>query len=61
MSIKRGDTVRLIQPVIEGVVAGAQVDDEMRVLLLVDYVDAAGQPQQRYFRLEQLEAVPVQG
>lgn len=59
MSIKRGDTVRLIQPVIEGVVAGAQVDDEMNVLLLVDYVDAAGQKHQRYFRPEQLEAVPA--
>ena len=59
MSIKRGDTVRLIQPVIEGVVGGAQLDDDMNVLFLVDYVDAAGQMQQRYFRPEQLEAVPA--
>lgn len=57
MAHKLGDTVRLIQPVIEGQVKGAAVNDDATLLLLVEYIDEHGQLQARYFKKEQLESV----
>lgn len=57
MAHKIGDSVRLIQPVIQGTVKSAAVDDEANLLLLVEYVDEKGDSQSRYFKATQLEAV----
>lgn len=56
MTLKKGNKVRLIQPVIEGdVISGAFVDDEPQYL--VEYADEVGEKHQRYFKPEQLEVL----
>jgi len=56
MAFKKGDTVRYAIPDIVGEVKGAAVDDDANLLLLVEYLDAEGEVQQRYFKAEQLQA-----
>jgi len=58
--MKTGTTVRLIQPVIEGVVKERRIDkttDEMEVLVAWDEGD---QTVERWFSAAQLEAVEAQ-
>jgi hypothetical protein len=54
---KTGDQVKFVPPVISGAVVGASVDAESNFLLLVEFVDAEGVTQQRYFKSEELQAV----
>ena len=55
---KKGDAVRQVVPVIEGTVDSYQVDQETGELqLLVVWNDENGEPQGKYFKAEELEAV----
>ena len=55
---KKGDVVRQVVPVIEGTVDSYQVDQETGELqLLVVWTDTNGEPQGKYFKAEELEAV----
>lgn len=56
MAFKKGDAVRYPIPDIVGEVKGAAVDDDTNLLLLVEYIDADGETQQRYFKAEDLVA-----
>lgn len=59
MAIKQGSDVRVILPVITGsVVGGAFVDGEPQYL--VQYTDADGDVQERYFPAEKLEEIATQ-
>lgn len=62
MSIfKKGDKVRQIVPVIEGAVAGFQIDQEHGTrLILVDYTDADGNHCSRYFAEDHIEPVKAE-
>lgn len=54
--MKAGTPVRLIQPVIQGLVKERRINpatDELE--LLVEWTDAAGQLVQRWFEADQLE------
>lgn len=55
-ALKPGTTVRLIQPVIEGVVVKPNVTDE-DFGYMVDYKDAQGVEHHRFFSTDQLEVV----
>ena len=55
-TFKKDDTVRLIQPVIQGTVINRQIIDDEDVYL-VGWTDANGEPQERVFHENQLEAV----
>lgn len=58
MDIKKGGTVRLIQPVIKGVVLKTEYDEDAEQLKhLVEYEDAGGETQQRWFTAESLEVL----
>lgn len=55
---KKGDAVRQVVPVIQGTVDSYQVDQETGELqLLVVWNDENGEPQGKYFKAEELEAV----
>ena len=57
--MKTGDTVRLIQPEIKGVVKARRIHPQTDELeLLVEYADGEA-PTQRWFDSHQLEAVEV--
>lgn len=56
MSFKAGDAVKYAAPDIVGVVKGASVNDQAEFLLLVEYTDANGDVQQRYFKADELQA-----
>ena len=54
---KKGDAVRQVVPVIEGVVESFQVDQETGELqLLVSWQTAEGDTQSKYFLASELEA-----
>ena len=56
--MKTGTPVRLIQPVIAGVVKERRINPSTdEIELLVEWTDDAGQPQQRWFEADQLEEV----
>jgi hypothetical protein len=58
--IKKGDTVRQVVPVIEGIVTGFQVDQETGDRLLqVEYPDADGDLAIRYFKDSEVALVEV--
>ncbi len=58
MSIEIGKKVRLIAPVVEGPVIDTEYDKDHKGLKhLVEYVDADGETQQRWFLETSLEAV----
>ena len=61
MTFQLNDSVRVVQPTIEGKVVGAIMGDNFKVKLLVEYAGADGEIHQRYFEQEQLEAIPVKG
>ncbi len=51
MAIAKGTKVRQVVPVIEGTVGGYSVDQESGgVLVLVEWKDAEGNPQSKYFK-----------
>lgn len=55
---KKGDTVRQVVPVIEGVIESFQVDQETGELqLLVSWQGTEGDTQSKYFLASELEAV----
>lgn len=56
MAFKKGDQVRYPTPDIVGEVKGAAVDDDANFLLLVEFTDANGEVQERYFKAEELVA-----
>ena len=56
MSFKTGDAVKFVPPVIAGKVLGAQVDADSNIFYLVEYTDATGVVQQRYFPADALVA-----
>jgi hypothetical protein len=60
MTIKKGDLVRLIQPVVQGEVIKVQFDPdtgEKRLLLRWDVTDESAS--ERWFAEDELEIVPV--
>lgn len=58
MTFKKDDTVKIKYTLMTGVIAGAAVDGTtFEMQYLVQYNDNEGAPQERYFHIEQLEAV----
>lgn len=57
--LKKGDTVRKVIPDIVGKIVGAQVDDDCKLLFKVEYKDADGQLQSRFFPEKELVAEPA--
>jgi hypothetical protein len=55
-TFKRDDQVRLIQPVIQGTVIKRDIIDD-EDMYLVAWTDENGEPQERIFREDQIEAV----
>jgi len=55
---KKGNVVRLKTVVPEGPVIGLRMDDNGEVQAQIEWVDADGQKQQRWFDEDQLEGVP---
>lgn len=53
--MKKGSTVRLVQPEIRGEVVDRRITEGDEIELLVAYVDAEGQEQRRWFAEAQLE------
>ena len=56
LKYKTGDSVAVVQPVIQGEVAGASIIDDS-VQYIVNYVDADGESQSRFFTEEQLTPI----
>lgn len=54
--LKAGTMVRLIQPIIQGEVTGAEIIDG-QVQYKVEYTDVAGQRQERFFTEDAVEVV----
>jgi hypothetical protein len=58
MTFKKDDAVKIKYTLLTGVIAGAAVDGTtFEMQYLVQYNDNEGAPQERYFLIEQLEAV----
>lgn len=58
--MRQGDTVRLIQPVIQGEVKARRINDLSDELeLLVEWPGPDGEVVQRWFPADQLEKVPA--
>lgn len=56
--MEAGNKVRLIQPVIEGVIIDTEYDKEAKRLRhLLKYADAEGQTQMRWFYESELEMI----
>lgn len=55
-AFKQNDQVRLIQPIIQGTVLRREIIEDQDVYL-VSWTDQNGEPQERIFTEEQLEAV----
>ena len=56
-AFKKGDNVRLKSVVPQGPVTKLSMDDDGNVSYLLEWVDEAGEAQQRWFAEDQLEAV----
>lgn len=56
--MKKGDTVRVVQPVIQGEIVAARVDDDANFLFVVRWTDEAGE-HERPFKQSELEPVPA--
>jgi uncharacterized protein YodC (DUF2158 family) len=56
-TFKKGDIVKLVAVVPQGPVQGIRMDDEGNVSYLIEWTDADGEVQQRWFPEEQLAAV----
>ena len=60
MAFKTGSAVQLIQPTIAGVVVKTEYDNDAEQLKhLVEYKDAEGETQQRFFYADQLAEMPT--
>lgn len=60
MSFKLEDQVKIKFTPMSGAVKGASVDQTtLELQYLVEYTDNAGEPQSRYFKASELEAVNV--
>lgn len=58
MSLKAGATARLVQPEVQGLIAGRRINDTTDdIELLLQWTDSDGQPQQRWFPESQLQEV----
>lgn len=55
--MKTGTTVRLIQPVIQGVVKERRITPDDQIELLVEWTEPGGQTAERWFSEAQLEQV----
>jgi len=55
--MKTGTTVRLIQPVVQGVVKERRINPADELELLVEWPEADGQTVERWFAASQLEQV----
>lgn len=60
MKIKKGDSVRYVIPDIVGSIVGARVDENFQLEYLVEFKDAAGEVQTRYFKESELVPEPAQ-
>ena len=56
MSIKTGDTARLIQPEIKGTVKRREIGADDQTRLLLEWTEPSGEVTQRWFEEHQLEA-----
>jgi hypothetical protein len=56
-AFKKGDTVKLVGVIPEGPVQALRMDEEGNVAYLVEWTDAEGQSQQRWFDEDKLVAV----
>lgn len=56
---KKGVEVRKVVPDIIGVVVDARLNADMEIEYLVDYADAQGANQQRWFKEGELQSEPV--
>jgi hypothetical protein len=56
--LKKGDPVRKVIPDIVGKIVGAKVDDECKLVFEVEYKDAEGQVQRRFFPEKELTPEP---
>lgn len=54
---KTGDSVNVKNSLLTGEVQGAAVNEQSDFCFLVEYTDFDGEVKQRYFKLEELEAV----
>lgn len=57
MSFKTGDSVKVKNSLVAGVVQGAAVDEDSNFLLRVAFEDTEGQAQERFFLVDELEGV----
>lgn len=56
--MEEGQTVRMVQPVIQGQITDTRYNKDAKALEhLVDYPDAEGETQQRWFLESQLEVI----
>jgi hypothetical protein len=51
-----GDNVKVKCSVLEGAIIGGTMDAELNAIYLVEYVDGDAITQQRYFKLDEIEA-----
>lgn len=56
-TFKKGDVVKLVGVVPQGPVVGMRMDDDGNVSYLIEWTDADGNPQQRWFAESDLVAV----
>lgn len=56
-AFKKGDVVKLNQTVPQGPVQALRMDDEGKVFCLIEWVDANGGTQQRWFAEDELVGV----
>lgn len=56
-TFKKGDTVKLVGVVPQGPVQALRMDEEGNFSYLLEWTDAEGSTQQRWFEESQLEAV----
>lgn len=58
MALKKDDAVKIKHTLLTGVIAGAAVDNTtFEMQYLVAYNDNDGEPQERYFLVDQIEAI----
>lgn len=57
MAFKKGDSAKLAIPVPEGKIASMRMDEDGVIYCLLQWVDEAGQTQQRWFEESKLIAI----
>lgn len=56
-AFKKGDVVKVNQPVPQGPVLGLRMDDDGQVFYLIEWADGVGNTQQRWFAEDELIGV----